>query len=326
MPGVRIVGIGHYSPDNCISNDYLASIVDTSDEWIVKRTGIKTRNLSQGEGSSELGAKAALNALKNSGCSPEEIDLIIVATTTPDSFTPSSACRIQGMLGCINAAAFDISAACSGFLYSLIIANNFLKQGERKKALLIGTEVLSRIVDWSDRNTCILFGDGAGTAVVEFSEEGNGIMETCFGSDGSLGDQSLRAGRFKVVNPICKVDDSVENNYISMDGKAIFKFAVSIIPKIVEELLEKSNLDISDIKYIVPHQANMRIIKDSARRLHVEMDKFFINLDKYGNTSAASIPIALSEMSDQGLLQRGDKIIVAGFGGGLTWGGALIEW
>ena len=151
-------------------------------------------------------------------------------------------------------------------------------------------------------------------------------METCFGSDGSLGDQSLMAGRFKVVNPICKVDDSVENNYISMDGKAIFKFAVSIIPKIVEELLEKSNLDISDIKYIVPHQANMRIIKDSARRLHVEMDKFFINLDKYGNTSAASIPIALSEMSDQGLLQRGDKIIVAGFGGGLTWGGALIEW
>lgn len=325
MPGVRIVGVGHYSPERCISNDYMASIVETDDEWIVKRTGIKTRKLSEGEGSSDLGAKAAMNAIKNSGCTPEEIDLIITATTTPDSFTPSTACRIQGMLDCKNAVAFDVSAACSGFLYSLIIANNFLKQGERKKALIIGTEVLSRIVDWSDRNTCILFGDGAGAAVVEFSNESNGIIETCFGSDGSLGDEALRAGRFKVNNPVCKAEEQ-ENNYITMDGKAIFKFAVSIIPDIVQTLLEKSQIDISEIKYIVPHQANVRIIKDSARRLHVDMDKFFVNLDKYGNTSAASIPLALSEMSEQGLLEPGDKIILAGFGGGLTWAGALIEW
>ena len=326
MNVVKIVGVGHYCPENAVSNDQLSNLVDTSHEWIVKRTGICERKISTGENTVDLAVKASINAMKMANCTPEDIDLIVVATTSPDRIMPSTACSVQSVLGCNNAAAFDVSAACSGFLYASIIANSLIKNGGGSKALVIGSEVLSRIVNWNDRNTCVLFGDGAGAAVVEFSEEGNGIMETCFGSDGSLGDQSLRAGRFKVVNPICKVDDSVENNYISMDGKAIFKFAVSIIPKIVEELLEKSNLDISDIKYIVPHQANMRIIKDSARRLHVEMDKFFINLDKYGNTSAASIPIALSEMSDQGLLQRGDKIIVAGFGGGLTWGGALIEW
>lgn len=325
MPGVKIIGVGHYCPDSSIDNDYMASIVETSDEWIVKRTGIKCRKISTSEGSSEIGAKAGMEAIKNAQLNVEDIDLLITATTTPDSFTPSNACRIQGIIGCKNAVAFDISAACSGFLYSLIVANSFLKNGERKRALVIGTEVLSRIVNWEDRNTCILFGDGAGAAVVEFSNESNGIINTYFGSDGNGGEEALCTGRFKVRNLICN-DETTEDHYITMDGKRIFKFAVSIIPSIVERLLEDSNLDISEIKYIVPHQANERIIKESARKLNVDTKKFYMNLDKYGNTSAASIPIALSEMNENGLLKKGDKIILAGFGGGLTWAGVLIEW
>lgn len=324
MNGVKIVGIGHYCPENIVDNDKIATIVDTSNEWIVKRTGIERRRISTGEGTVDIGAKAALNAIDKAGCTPSDIDLIVVATTSPDNFIPSTACRIQEVLGCKNATAFDIGAACSGFLYALIVANSLVKSGERTRALVIGSEVLSRIVNWNDRNTCVLFGDGAGAAVIEVSNDSKGIMSTYFGSDGELG-KVLTTGKFPIVTPFYS-EESVEDHYISMEGKAVFRFAVSIIPKIVNEVLDKANVDISEIKYVVPHQANSRIIEESAKRLNLSLDKFYMNLNDYGNTSAASVPIALSEMVEKGMLEKGDKIILAGFGGGLTWAGALIEW
>ncbi|MBS5885066.1 MAG: beta-ketoacyl-ACP synthase III [Clostridium sp.] len=324
MKGVKVVGFGHYCPDNIVSNKDLESIVETTDEWIVKRTGISERKISSGEGTVELAYKAALAALKNSNCTKDDIDLIVVATTSPDRIMPSTACSVQGLLGCNNAAAFDISAACSGFVYSLIVASSLIRGTDKKRALVIGSEVLSRIIDWSDRSTCVLFGDGAGAAVIEISNDEEGIISTCFSSDGSLGEKILVAGELELNTPFAK-DKKLEKRYIEMKGAEVYKFAVSIIPQIVNELLEKSNEDIKNIKYIVPHQANSRIIDDAARRLKVDKDKFYINLDKYGNTSSASIPVALSEMFEKGLIKRGDKIILAAFGGGLTWAGTLIK-
>ncbi|WP_291649106.1 beta-ketoacyl-ACP synthase III [Clostridium sp.] len=324
MKGVKVVGFGHYCPENIVSNKDLENIVETTDEWIVKRTGIKERRISSGEGTVELAYKAALSALKNSNCDKDDIDLIVIATTSPDRIMPSTACNVQGLLGCNNAAAFDISAACSGFVYSLIVASSLIRGTDKKRALVIGSEVLSRIIDWSDRSTCVLFGDGAGAAVIEISNDEEGIISTCFSSDGSLGEKSLVAGELELNTPFAK-DKKLEKRYIEMKGAEVYKFAVSIIPQIVNELLEKSNEDIKNIKYIVPHQANSRIIDDAARRLKVDKDKFYINLDKYGNTSSASIPVALSEMFEKGLIKRGDKIILAAFGGGLTWAGTLIK-
>lgn len=324
MNGVKLVGVGHYCPENIVDNDKIATIVDTSDEWIVKRTGIERRRISTGEGTVEIGTKAALSAFEKTGYNPEDIDLIVVATTSPDSLMPSTACRIQDVLGCKNATAFDVGAACSGFIYALIIANSLVKSGEKTRALVIGTEVLSRIVNWEDRNTCVLFGDGAGAAILELSNESKGIISTYFGSDGELG-KVLTTGKFPINTPFYQ-EDVLEDNYISMEGKSVFRFAVSIIPKIVNEVLNKANIDISEIKYIVPHQANSRIIEESAKRLNLSSDKFYVNLNNYGNTSAASVPIALSEMADKGMIEKGDKIILAGFGGGLTWAGTLLEW
>lgn len=324
MKGVRILGIGHYCPENIVSNKDLEKVVETTDEWIIKRTGIKERRISTGEGTVDLAYKAALNALKNSKCSNEDIDLIIVATTSPDKLMPSTACSIQGLLGCKNAAAFDISAACSGFVYSLIVASSLIKTTDKKKALIIGSEVLSKIIDWSDRSTCVLFGDGAGAAVIELCENEDSIISTCFSADGNLGEKSLVAVELKVKTPFA-FDNSDEKRYIEMKGAEVFKFAVSVLPEIVKELLDKANEDINDIKYIVPHQANLRIIDEAARRLKINKEKFYVNVDKYGNTSAASIPIALSELLEKGLINKGDKIILAAFGGGVTWAGALIK-
>ncbi|MDV4151551.1 beta-ketoacyl-ACP synthase III [Clostridium sp. AL.422] len=324
MKGVRILGIGHYCPEKSVTNKDLEKIVDTTDEWIIKRTGIKERRISTGEGTVDLAYKAALNALEKSNCSKDDIDLIIVATTSPDKIMPSTACSIQGLLGCKNAAAFDISAACSGFVYSLIVASSLIKATDKKKALVIGAEVLSKIVDWSDRSTCVLFGDGAGAAVIELCDNEDAIISTCFSADGNLGEKSLVAAELKLNTPFTS-DNSVERRYIEMKGGEVFKFAVSILPEIVKELLNKSNEDIEDIKFIVPHQANLRIIDEAARRLKIDRDKFYVNVDKYGNTSAASIPIALSELLEKGLINKGDKIILAAFGGGVTWAGTLIK-
>ena len=322
MKGVKIVGIGHYCPSNIVSNEYISSLIDTSDEWIVKRTGIRERRISNGETTVDLAVKASEEALKNSGYTPEDIDLIIVATTSPDRIVPSTACSVQERLGCINATAFDILAACSGFVYGLIVANSLLKTNEKFRALVIGSEVLSRIVDWKDRSTCILFGDGAGSAVLESSED-CGIISTFFGSDGIKGIKALTSTNFSLNNPF--VESNEEKRYIEMDGRELFKFAVSIIPDIVNNLLEKSNENIENIKYIIPHQANSRIIDEASKRLGISSDKFYMNLDKYGNTSSASIPIALDEMIKDELIKKGDKVILAAFGGGLTWAGALIE-
>ena len=323
MEGVKILGVGKYCPENVVTNFDLEKIVETSDEWIVKRTGIKERRISDGEGTVEIAYKAALNALENSNCGKDDIDLIIVATTSPDKIMPSTACSVQGLLDCKNAAAFDISAACSGFVYSLIIADSLIKSAGKKRALIIGAEVLSKIVDWSDRSTCVLFGDGAGAMVIEASDE-NSIISSCFASDGKLGEKTLVAAEINLNTPFAK-SENIEKRYIEMKGGEVFKFAVSILPEIVNDVLDKGNENLENIKYIVPHQANSRIIDEAARRLKVNREKFYVNVDKYGNTSAASIPIALSELSEKGLINKGDKIILAAFGGGLTWASTLIK-
>lgn len=325
MSGAKILGYGSYYPENIVDNNYLANIVDTSDEWITKRTGIKERRISSGETVAQMAAKACEEAMRKAKCEPEEIDLIIVATITPDSVCPSTACIVQDMLGCINATCFDISAACSGFVFSLITANALIKSGAYKKALVIGGEVLSRIMNWQDRNTCVLFGDGTGACVLGLTEGEEGVLATYTGSDGTLGIKSLTAGKAKPSSDICKTIEEAKVDHIWMDGRAVFKFSVKMLPKVVSELLEKSGLSINDIKYIVPHQANLRIVEEAARRLDCNIDKFFMNLERVGNTSGGSIPIALAEMDNRNLLKKGDKIIIVGFGAGLTWGGVLIE-
>lgn len=324
MKGVKIVGFGHYCPENIVTNKDLENLVDTTDEWIIKRTGIKERRISNGEGTVELAYKAALAALKNSNLSSEDIDLIIVSTISPDRMMPSTACSVQGLLGCNNAAAFDLSAACSGFVYSLITASSLLRATDKKRALVIGAETLSKMIDWSDRSTCVLFGDGAGVAIIEASDDEDGIISTCFAADGKQGETSLVSGELELNTPFAKEAMS-ENRNMTMNGREVFRFAVTVLPSIVNELLEKANESIGNIKYIVPHQANSRIISEASRRLKIEENKFYVNVDKYGNTSGASVPIALSELFEKGLIKRGDKIILAAFGGGLTWAGALIK-
>ena len=321
MKEVKIISFGSYVPERVVKNEELQKVVDTSDEWISSRTGIKERRISEGDNTSDLAAKAAMVALKRTNLNPEDIDLIIVATTSPDNFTPATACVVQGLLGAVNAFCFDMNAACSGFLFALNTAAQFIKTGQCKTALVIGAEVLSKIVDWTDRNTCVLFGDGAGAVVVTASEV-PGILSVHSGSDGSKG--MVLTCKASPLNNLF-VKDETSNSYIAMNGKEVFKFAVKVIPDSVEKLLRDTNLTLQDIKYIVPHQANMRIIDFAAKKLEVDIDKFYVNLDRFGNTSAASIPIALNEMYEKGLLLKGDKIIAVGFGGGLTWGAALIE-
>lgn len=321
MKEVKVLSFGGYVPERIVTNDELMSVVDTSDEWISSRTGIRERRISEGDNTSDLATKAGKIALERANLNVEDIDLIIVATTSPDNFTPATACVVQGNLGAVNAFCFDINAACSGFLFALNTASQFIKTGQCKTALVIGAEVLSKVVDWTDRNTCVLFGDGAGAVVIAASEV-PGILSLHSGSDGSKG-MVLTCPAAPLTNMFLK--DETTKCYVKMNGKEVFKFAARVIPDSVERVLRETNLTLEDIKYIVPHQANMRIIEFAAKKLRLGMDKFYINLHKFGNTSAASIPIALNEMYENGLLLKGDKIIAVGFGGGLTWGAALIE-
>jgi len=323
MNEVQIIGTGSYAPLNIMTNHQLSEIVDTSDEWIFSRTGIKERHISQGENTSDLATKAALSALKDAKVNVEDIDLIILASTSPDQFVPATACIVQGNIGAINAMAFDISAACTGFIFALNIAMQFLRNGDRKKALIIGAEVLSKIVDWTDRNTCILFGDGAGAAVLEAGSS-RGIISVNSSSEGSKGGV-LTCPNVDVKNTFTNGNKDFKAT-ISMDGKEIFKFAVNTIVSSIDKILKENNYTLGDIKYVVCHQANFRIIDFVVKRLKADKDKFFVNLDRYGNTSAASIAIALDEMNKTNLLKAGDKIILVGFGGGLTYGASLIEW
>lgn len=325
MTEVYIRGTGRYVPENIVTNFNLAEIVDTSDEWISTRSGIKERRITTGENTSHIAFHAAENALKDAGISAEELDLIIVATVTPDNVTPSTSCMLQSMLGAPKAAAFDINAACSGFIYGLNTAIQFIRNGVYNNILVVGAETLSKIVNWQDRSTCVLFGDGAGAAVVSSSDV-KGVGSVIIGSDGSKGDV-LKCYALPIDNPFLKEEEIEEHKrYVVMEGREVFRFATGVMVDSIEEILRKENLSIEDIKYFVPHQANYRIIEYAAKKLDIDISKFYVNLDKYGNTSSASIPMALDEMSKNGLLSKGDKIIIVGFGGGLTYGAAFLQW
>lgn len=319
----KIICFESYVPEKIITNDELSNIVDTSHEWIYTRTGISKRRISTVENTSDLAINVGKALIKSSNIEPEDIDIIIVATITPDHLTPSTACIVQGAIGAKNALAFDINVACSGFVYALSVADKFLKSGLYKTALVIGAETLSKIVDWSDRGTCVLFGDGSGGALLVASEDENSIIAEDLKADGTCW-QAITGGSIGINNAFIK--DKKENPfYLQMNGRDVFKFATKTVPKSVQQVLDKSNLSLDDIKYIVPHQANLRIVEVVAKKLKVDLDKFYLNLQDYGNTSAASIPIALAEMSKKGILKKDDKIIITGFGGGLTWASMLIK-
>lgn len=325
MDEVRIIGVGSYVPPKVVTNDDLSKIVDTNHEWILDRTGICERRVSEGEDTSSMAYKAAIDAMKKADVTGEDLDLIIVATITPDSFIPSVACMLQKMIGAKNATAFDISAACTGFIYSLEVAEDLIKGGKYKRALVVGAETLSKIVDWTDRSTCILFGDGAGACVIEISKENDSkIVNTYSMSDGGKW-SALTTGANDVKSPFSK-QENIKNKHIQMNGREVFKFATSVMVDSVKKVLEGTKYSLEDIDYVVPHQANLRIIDYAAKKLSIPREKFYVNLDRFGNTSSASIPIALSDMYNQGKLKTGNLVVLVGFGGGLTCGATLIRW
>lgn len=326
MVRAKISGTGSAVPDKILTNFDLERMVDTSDEWIVSRTGIKQRHIaSAGEYTSTFATKAAQKALAMAGTDPAELDLIIVATVTPDFPFPATACIIQDNLKASKAAAFDISAACSGFIYGLSVIEKFIRTGTIQKALVVGAEVLTRIVDWTDRNTCCLFGDGAGAVVLEAVEGDHGILSTHIHSDGTYWELLNQPG---VGNrhPACRktLDDKLM--YINMQGNEVFKLAVRAMDDVAHEALSTNSLTTADIDLFIPHQANRRIIDAIGKRMGLADDQLFINLERYGNTSSASIPLALDEANRTGRLTAGDILLLDAFGGGLTWGAALVRW
>lgn len=317
----KIIGTGSYLPEKVLTNEDLAAQVDTSDEWIQTRTGIKERRIAaDGELCSDLAYHAAVKALEAANVNGEDLDLIIVATCTPDKIFPSTACLVQARLGNNMCPAFDISVACSGFVYALSVADQFIKAGSAKKALVIGAETISRILDWDDRGTCILFGDGAGAVVLEASEE-PGILNTHIHADGSY--ENLLGTPWGVSQGIDKLGEIPAT--VEMKGNDVFKVAVKTLGQIADETIEKNNLDKSDIDWLIPHQANIRIIQATAKKLGMSMDRVVVTVDKHGNTSAASIPLALDAAVRDGRVQPGQTIILEAFGGGFTWGSALIK-
>lgn len=316
-----ILGTGSAMPEKIVTNDDLAKIVETSDEWISERTGIRQRRIAVTENATTLAVKAAREAIEDSGVNPEEIGIIIVATFTPDGSMPNTACKVQAETGAVNAMCYDLNAACTGFVYGLQTAHAFISSGLIKYALVIGTETLSKSVDWTDRGTCVLFGDGAGAAVLGAAEEGIICIEG--GAEGVKGGV-LTCGNNPLVNPYAK--NEPVSQYIYMDGQAVFKFATRKIPEIINILLEKSGMKPEDLDLILLHQANKRIIQAAAKRLDLPEERFPINLDKYGNTSAASVAILLDEVKKSGQFKSGDTVAMAAFGGGLTWAGILMKW
>ena len=324
-----IRGIGSYVPARRVSNDDLAKMVETSDEWIYSHTGIRNRHIAaDNEAASDLALPAARDALKEAGTPAGDIEMIIVATATPDNLGfPSTACIIQDKIGAEKAAAMDITAACTGFIYALETARAFIEAGIYKNVLVIGTEALSKVTNWKDRNTCVLFGDGAGAAVVSVGETGSdrGIITSYLASDGKGAEVLSRpAGGTRI--PYVQGTTPVEDLCLYMDGRKVYNFAVRVLGRTIEVLLEKSGMSLDDVDFIVPHQANVRIIEACAKRLSIPMDKFFMNIEEFANTSAASIPIALTDMSGKGILKPGNVILTVGFGGGLTYGGNIIRW
>jgi len=325
----RITGTGSALPEKILTNADLERMVDTSDEWITTRTGIKQRRIaSEGQYTSTFAAEASRRALSMAGIRAEELDLIILGTVTPDFPFPATACIVQHEIGAVNAAAFDLSAACSGFIYGLSIADKYIRTGEAKKVLVIGAEVLSRVVDWTDRNTCILFGDGSGAAILEATEGDSGILSTHIFSNGSYWDTLYQPGCGN-RNPATN-DKTLQDRlfYIRMEGNDVFKHAVRAMEEAACTALTANGLSPADVSLLIPHQANRRIIDATAKRLGIAPDdaRLFVNLHNYGNTSSASIPISIDEANRSGRMKSGDTILLASFGGGFTYGSALLRW
>lgn len=319
-----ITGIQGYVPDYILDNKELEKLVDTNDEWIVSRTGIKERRILKGvKGSSDLGAEAIKGLLKKTNTSAEEIDLIICATVTPDMLFPSTACLIANKIGAGNICAFDISAACSGFLYALTIASKFIESGSYKKVIVVGCDKMSSIIDYTDRTTCVLFGDGAGAALLEPNTEGYGIMDYILKSDGN-GAEFLKLKAGGSLHPASHETVDAKEHYIYQDGQPVFKKAVQSMADISEEIMQKNNLSADDVAWLVPHQANKRIIDATSRRMGVGDDKVMLNIERYGNTTAGTIPLCLWDWEKQ--LNKGDNLILAAFGGGFTWGSIYLKW
>lgn len=326
MRSVGILGTGMHLPEKVLTNADLEKMVDTSDEWIVSRTGIRERRIAaENEASSDLAVKAAEMALKNANISAEQLDLIIVATITPDMVFPATACLVQNRLGATKAATFDLSAACAGFIYGVSTASQFIATGLYRYALVIGVEVLSRITNWEDRSTCVLFGDGAGAVVLGPVEDGYGFLSHDLGGDGAGGELlKLPAGGSRMPASATTVEKKLHTLY--MNGGEVFKFAVRVMNKATANALAKANLTKEDIDLLVPHQANIRIIESAMKRFGLEKDRVVINIDKYGNMSSACIPVALHEALQEKRIKKGDHVVLCGFGGGLTWGATVLKW
>ena len=314
----RIAGTGSYLPEKVLTNEDLTKIVDTSDEWIQSRTGIRERHVAaDGETTGDLGYNAALRALEAAGIEPSQLDMIVVGTTTPDLIFPSTACLIQARLGAAGAAAFDVNAACSGFLFALSVADKFIRSGDARHVLVIGAETLTRIVDWNDRTTCVLFGDGAGAVVLK-ADEDTGILSTHLHADGSK--------KELLWDPVGVSVGFDKPGKITMKGNDVFKYAVKALDSVVDETLQANGLDKSDLDWLIPHQANLRIIEATAKRLDMSMEQVVVTVDRHGNTSAGSVPLALDHAIRSGKVERGQLLLLEAFGGGFTWGSALLRY
>ncbi len=314
----RIIGSGSYLPRNIVTNDDLAQRMDTSDEWIRSRTGIRQRHIAEaGETSSSLALEASKAAIASAGIAAQDVDLIILATSTPDYIFPSTACLLQAKLGIKGCPAFDLQAVCSGFVYALATADLFIRSGQHRCALVVGAEVFSRILDWNDRGTCVLFGDGAG-AVILRADDQPGIMASALHADGSYADI------LSVPGQVCG-GKATGDPFLRMDGPAVFKFAVRVLDEVARETLAKCDRKVEDIDWLIPHQANLRILESTAKRLHVPPEKLIVTVDSHGNTSAASVPLALDLAIRDGRIKPGHKVMLQGVGGGFTWGAALVQ-
>lgn len=329
---IKITGTGSALPEKIVTNFDMAELVETSDEWIRERTGIAERRISTGDTVSTLAAKACTQALAMAGKDAADVDLILVATCSPELLLPCCACQVQSAIGAHQAVAFDLNAACSGFLFALNTANAYLQTGLYKNALIVGSEVLSKLIDWTDRSTCVLFGDGAGAAFMELTESDEickngravGIEQMVMGSDGTKG-MVLACAERSVCNPYYKESEPIKT-YVHMDGQEVYKFATRQVPACIKEALEKAALTVDDVDLFVLHQANVRIIESVAKRLKADLSKFPMNLDRIGNMSSATIPVLLDELNRNGKIKKGDRLVLSGFGAGLTYGASILVW
>ncbi len=326
MPFAHITGWGMFVPENILTNDDLSKMVDTNDEWIRERTGIRERHIvSENQSTSSLAVEASIKALQVANLRPTDVDLIICSTSTPEHIFPATACLVQDRIGATKAGAFDLLAACSGFIFGVNMAAQSIRSGAIQNALVIGAEAMSRFVNWQDRNTCILFGDGAGAFVLQASDMPGGVLSAVMHSDGSGGDSLIVQGGGS-KHPATEATVQAGKHYIEMDGKEVFRFATRVMAQATREVLSAANVELEDVKWIIPHQANIRIIEAAARGLKLPVERFVITLENYGNTSTASIPIATVEAVKDGRLLPGDQIVFVGFGAGLTWGALAAEW